>query len=68
MCFVPAASRTRRKVTAVTAEGRVINFTGVQIFICGNHSVSKALSSNILNCDFFHNAYQRNRLNVPLAV
>ena len=35
------------------------DFTGAQIFICGNHSVSKALSNNILNCDFFHNAYQR---------
>jgi hypothetical protein len=53
---------------AITAEVRMTDFTGAQIFICGNHSVSKALSNNILNCDFFHNAYQRNRLNVPLAV
>jgi hypothetical protein len=44
------------------------DFTGAQISIFGNHSVSKALSNNILNCDFFHNADLRNRLNVPLAV
>jgi len=42
------------------------DFTGAQISIGGNHS-SKVLSNNILNCDFFHNAYQRKRLNVTLA-
>ena len=31
------------------------------------YRTSKVLSNNFLNCDFSHNAYQRNRLNVPLA-
>jgi hypothetical protein len=43
------------------------DFTGAQISIGGNHSVSKVLSNNILNCDFFHNAYQRNQPKRPFA-
>jgi hypothetical protein len=53
----------RKKSYDGTAEVRMTDFTGAQIFICGNHSVSKALSNNILNCDFFHNVHQRNQLN-----